>query len=108
MSDELDIVGRLVSCDRKCVLQFRKENPETIGETDSQFDYSNYCEWLEKKFNTHRAVKCIEAALKEIHNQEVSIQLVGDICHGDSPETRMFSAMLNLGKIKSILQGEQI
>lgn len=29
--------------------QFRKENPQTIGETDSHFDLSNYVDWLEEK-----------------------------------------------------------
>ena len=28
---------------------FKKEHPETIGETDSHFDLSNYTEWLERK-----------------------------------------------------------
>ena len=28
---------------------FRRENPQTIGETDSHFDLSNYTEWLERK-----------------------------------------------------------
>ena len=29
--------------------QFKKDHPETIGETDKAFDNSNYLEWLEKK-----------------------------------------------------------
>lgn len=29
--------------------QFKKDHPETIGETDSAFDNSNYIDWLEKK-----------------------------------------------------------
>lgn len=29
--------------------EFRKDHPETVGETDSYFDLSNYCDWLEKK-----------------------------------------------------------
>ena len=29
--------------------QFRDENPQTIGETDSDFDLANYNEWLENK-----------------------------------------------------------
>ena len=31
--------------------QFRAENPQTIGETDQQFDLSNYKDWLEKKLD---------------------------------------------------------
>ena len=27
--------------------EFREAHPETIGETDKQFDQSNYVEWLE-------------------------------------------------------------
>ena len=29
--------------------QFRKDNPQTIGETDKHFDLDNYKDWLEKK-----------------------------------------------------------
>lgn len=29
--------------------EFRKDHPETIGETDQALDLSNYCEWLEKR-----------------------------------------------------------
>jgi hypothetical protein len=29
--------------------QFRLENPQTIGETDSHFDLDNYKDWLEQK-----------------------------------------------------------
>ena len=29
--------------------QFRDENPQTVGETDSYFDLGNYNEWLENK-----------------------------------------------------------
>lgn len=29
--------------------QFRKENPQTVGETDSHFDLGNYKDWLEQK-----------------------------------------------------------
>ena len=29
--------------------QFRKDNPETIGETDQYFDLDNYKDWLEEK-----------------------------------------------------------
>lgn len=29
--------------------EFRKEMPQTIGETDSHFDLDNYKDWLEQK-----------------------------------------------------------
>lgn len=29
--------------------QFRKENPQTIGEVDAIFDLDNYKDWLEEK-----------------------------------------------------------
>lgn len=29
--------------------QFRKENQQTIGETDKHFDLDNYKDWLESK-----------------------------------------------------------
>ena len=29
--------------------QFKKEKPETVGETDKEFDQSNYIDWLEAK-----------------------------------------------------------
>lgn len=36
--------------------EYRQDFPQTIGETDKQFDMSNYCEWLEsqvqEKFTT--------------------------------------------------------
>lgn len=33
--------------------QFRKENPQTIGETDSIFDLDNYKDWLEEKMEDY-------------------------------------------------------
>lgn len=27
--------------------RYREAHPETVGETDKQFDLSNYCDWLE-------------------------------------------------------------
>lgn len=30
--------------------EFRADHPETVGEIDTQFDTSNYVEWLEKKY----------------------------------------------------------
>jgi len=31
--------------------QFRKENPQTIGEIDAIFDLENYKDWLEEKLD---------------------------------------------------------
>ena len=31
--------------------EFRKEKPETIGETDKRFDLDNYKDWLESKLS---------------------------------------------------------
>jgi len=41
---------------KKYDTEFRKDHPETIGETDSQFDLDNYCDWLEKKYDRIKAV----------------------------------------------------
>ena len=37
--------------------EFRKDHPETIGETDKTFDLSNYCEWLEKRVADRDALR---------------------------------------------------
>lgn len=34
---------------RKFEKEFRAENPQTVGETDKEFDNANYTEWLEQK-----------------------------------------------------------
>jgi hypothetical protein len=51
--------------------QFKKDHPETIGETDSAFDNSNYIEWLEaeltaaqKTTNNSDYAKCSDAILE--------------------------------------------
>lgn len=31
--------------------EFRKDNPQTVGETDSYFDLDNYKDWLEEKLD---------------------------------------------------------
>ncbi len=30
--------------------EFKQYHPETIGETDKEFDRANYTEWLEKRY----------------------------------------------------------
>ena len=37
--------------------EFRKDHPETIGETDRSFDMYNYSEWLEEKLDNWISVK---------------------------------------------------
>ena len=47
--------------------QFRAENPQTIGETDQQFDLSNYKDWLERK---------LEGAIKKLieNNEDMDLE----------------------------------
>ena len=47
--------------------QFRVENPQTIGETDQQFDLSNYKDWLERK---------LEGAIKKLieNNEDMDLE----------------------------------
>jgi hypothetical protein len=59
--------------------QFRVENPQTIGETDQQFDLSNYKDWLERKLE--------DATKKLIENNEdmdletlLEINIMNSIC----------------------------
>lgn len=33
--------------------EFKSDHPETIGETDKEFDNHNYTEWLEKKLQSY-------------------------------------------------------
>lgn len=41
--------------------QFKKDHPETIGETDRSFDDSNYIDWLENRVHN------LEEKLKEAY-----------------------------------------
>ena len=45
--------------------EFRKDHPETIGETDQTFDLSNYCEWLEKRVADRDALRAELERTKE-------------------------------------------
>lgn len=42
--------------------EFRKAKPETIGETDSEFDMQNYAEWLESEFEKLKLL-CVSGSL---------------------------------------------
>lgn len=44
--------------------EFRKEKPETIGETDKHFDLANYAEWLDAKFE--KSNDCIKTLIDAI------------------------------------------
>ena len=48
----------------KYAAEFRKDHPETIGETDQTFDLSNYCEWLEKRVADRDALRAEVEALR--------------------------------------------
>lgn len=37
--------------------QFKEAHPETIGETDSHFDKSNYIDWIDKEYAQLQADK---------------------------------------------------
>lgn len=37
--------------------QFKEAHPETIGETDSHFDKSNYIDWIDKEYTQLKADK---------------------------------------------------
>ena len=53
-------------------MQFRAAHPETIGETDKEFDTHNYIEWLETEYvDTKTKLKASDAELK--HNKALNI-----------------------------------
>ena len=43
--------------------QYRKECPETIGETDREFDNANYIEWLEKELEATSISRSVKRML---------------------------------------------
>lgn len=50
--------------------QFKEAHPETIGETDSHYDKSNYIDWIDKEYAQLQAEKeelleALERILKE-------------------------------------------
>lgn len=58
-------------------IQFRAAHPETIGETDKEFDTYNYIEWLETEYvDVKTRLKASEAELK--HNKALNI---ADVSH---------------------------
>ena len=97
MSEENRIrAGRLFNKNRKLVLEFRKENPETIGETDTTFDYGNYIDFLEKELIEVRA---------QANEPEEAVGLLNDLIMQN--DTLWMSGHLesSLSQIKSLLGG---
>lgn len=52
--------------------QFRKENPQTIGETDSIFDLDNYKDWLEEKLQDF--IDQSQTFIEAVDTEEIIIQ----------------------------------
>ena len=52
--------------------EFREENPQTIGETDRQYDLSNYKDWLERK---------LEDTIKKLieNNEDMNLETLLEI-----------------------------
>lgn len=60
---------------RKYDKEFREAHPETIGETDSHFDVSNYADWLENRLEEleRKAWECsVEMMDESFKNSEKS------------------------------------
>ena len=51
--------------------QFRRDKPETIGETDSIFDLDNYKDWLEEKLQM--TIDTMEEVAEELDEQEMNV-----------------------------------
>lgn len=48
--------------------QFKEAYPETIGETDSHFDKSNYIDWIDKEYAQLKADKAeLLELMEELH-----------------------------------------
>lgn len=56
--------------------QFRTEKPETIGETDSHFDLSNYNDFIEEKLNyfLNKVLNVFEADNKQEYDLRQEIR----------------------------------
>jgi len=49
--------------------EFRLDHPETVGETDIQFDLENYKDWLEAQLIEARyAVNAADVLIKQLKN----------------------------------------
>ena len=53
---------------KKLYNQFKKDMPETAGETDKAFDTDNFCDWLCKTIESLQ--KCIEDTIKDYIEDE--------------------------------------
>jgi len=64
--------------------RYRRDMPQTTGETDSVFDRANYCEWLEKSLDEaeQRVADC-EGLLKDIgdwsHDRSTGPAVIDDL-----------------------------
>lgn len=67
--------------------EFRLDHPETVGETDIQFDLENYKDWLEAQLIEARK----QLALHDVVGQSEQLPCphCGQLepCAGNSPET---------------------
>ena len=52
--------------------EYKADRPETIGETDTAFDYGNYVDWLEKQLEKERD-------LIKVEKKGVAIYCNGDL-----------------------------
>ena len=50
--------------------QFRRDKPETIGETDSIFDLDNYKDWLDEKLQN--CIDTMEEVAEELDEKETN------------------------------------
>lgn len=59
--------------------EFKDEHPETVGETDSHFDLSNYCDWLESKYDEIKSDsdrKChLDTKIEEVYKIAIKLGL---------------------------------
>lgn len=55
--------------------EFRLDNPQTVGETDSYFDLDNYKDWLENKLTEARLSHVKETAMLEFHQEQGQLEI---------------------------------
>lgn len=61
--------------------EFRLDNPETVGETDSHFDLDNYKDWLEAQLIEARK----QLALYNVVGQSEQLNAFMDYCNKIEP-----------------------
>lgn len=101
--------------------QFRKYNPQTIGETETAFDYGNYIDWLDEQHSQllkqrDELQACKNSAMKIMCN--IDLQKVGKLIGvrlGDDVSTEVIPFIEKTVKqnnemrelLKEVLYGEQ-